>query len=424
MLNFIFGKPKYFKPDTDDYVIISVYFNPQDSEYRRKAFKQYYDSIKHLNHKIIECVIGDSKSDLSVYAKKDKDIEIIRADSLLWHKESLINYAVKKLDPKYKYVFWIDADVTFKNLSWVVLAINELKTHNIIQLFSVCYHLDKDQKPEDCHKNNKAWLSFCTNWKLKSKFAKSEIYDLHGHVGFAWGATREVLDAVPLYDKCLVGGADHIVAHAASGQFNFPCITKAFKEELKEIDAWQRKFYEVVQGKIGYVSGILYHTWHGDITKRQYLKRIKDFDGIQKDITTKDENGLYVANKKQEKYVKEYFDTREVKTEKPADDGFFSSMFWGYVTNNPIAGYFMGGNLTGSYIGSTLNTSEETPKNIEVESQVTIPNIEQPANEPEIVPQNNEPVEPFTSGEVITNEGVFTTGDSFGGEVDTNENFS
>ena len=37
-------------------VIVSCYFNPQNSPYRLKAFNIFYESIKHLNHSIIECV--------------------------------------------------------------------------------------------------------------------------------------------------------------------------------------------------------------------------------------------------------------------------------------------------------------------------------------------------------------------------------
>lgn len=42
-------------------MIVSCFFNPQNSPYRIKAFKMWYESIKHLNHSIIECVIGDAQ---------------------------------------------------------------------------------------------------------------------------------------------------------------------------------------------------------------------------------------------------------------------------------------------------------------------------------------------------------------------------
>ena len=47
------------------------------------------------------------------------------------------------------------------------------------------------------------------------KLAESLWFDIHGHTGFAWGARREVLDQVPLFDRAIVGTADHIIAHAS-----------------------------------------------------------------------------------------------------------------------------------------------------------------------------------------------------------------
>ena len=57
--NFLYGD-KY--RTNSEAVIITCYFNPQKSPYRTKAFKTFYESIKHLNHRIIECVIGGGDS--------------------------------------------------------------------------------------------------------------------------------------------------------------------------------------------------------------------------------------------------------------------------------------------------------------------------------------------------------------------------
>ena len=48
--------PNQYKNDSRS-VVIACYFNPQNNPYRRKAFNLFYDKIKHLNHRIIECVI-------------------------------------------------------------------------------------------------------------------------------------------------------------------------------------------------------------------------------------------------------------------------------------------------------------------------------------------------------------------------------
>lgn len=320
-------------------VIVSCYFNPQKSPYRLKAFKIFYESIKHLNHHIIECVIGDGQPELHDIVPSDNR-QTVRTKNLLWHKEALLNRAIYRLPEKYKYIFWIDADVVFTNKNWLIESVDIFKNGlgskkqpiNILQPFEYCVHLDKDQlEPEFdlafakamynpygsiVQRSKRLWRSFSANYVTNKVNAKSENYDVHGHVGFAWGATRELLNSIPLYDKALIGGADHIIAHAAAGQIGHSCIAKSFSEDIDEVNKWSRDFSYFAQGKIGYVQGDLYHIWHGEIEKRQYLKRIVDFTSKAKNIVQKDENGLYVTDDKNTlNYMSRYFLTREVMHE-------------------------------------------------------------------------------------------------------------
>lgn len=359
----------------DEAIVISCFFNPQNSPYRIKAFNHFYKSIKHLNHQIIECVIGDTKEingqlayRVSAQLPENKNIKRVYTESLLWHKEALLNKIISELPKKYKYVFWVDADVIFTNKNWLVEAVERLKNGcDIVQPFEYCIHLEKDElKPAfnvdnyrdgvsvPQYRHKQMWRSFCANY-VTTNFSGDENYDRHGHVGFAWGAKREVLDVCPLYDKALIGGADHIIAHAAAGQIPHCCIKKSFTDNLDEVTAWSRLFYITVQGRIGYVKGDLYHIWHGDINKRDYFKRIVDFTSKAKNITYKDKNGLYVTKDKGHiEYMNNYFSNREVK----GDDGFWESMAMGYMFNSGIMGGALGGNYMGGMIGDMLNDSE------------------------------------------------------------------
>jgi hypothetical protein len=319
----LFGGNKY--KNHPEAIIISCFYNPTNSPYRLKAFQEYHKTIKHLNHYIIECVIGEGDNQLSGIAH-----ETVKTDSLLWHKEGLINLVVSRLPKKFKYVYWVDADVLFQNKNWMVDGVEELKKGaKIIQPFDVCIHLNKDQMKPDFDveakkkhldslpvRHKQMWRSFAYNNALKRLEGVSTNYDLHGHVGFAWGAQREVLEAVPLYDKALIGGADHIIAHAAMGQIPHSCITKSFADNLDEVVKWSQRFYQVVEGRIGYVSGDLWHIWHGEIQKRQYLKRIQDFTKKTTVIQKRDDNGLYVnEDGETDDYIRRYFNHRETVTD-------------------------------------------------------------------------------------------------------------
>lgn len=319
-----------YKTDSEA-VIIACYFNPQGNPYRRKAFNAFYESIKHLNHRIVEGVIGDTMPELPL----TDSITRIHTKDLLWHKEALLNSIVKTLPTKFKYVFWLDTDVLFTNKDWLVQSVEELKHNNIIQPFEYCVHLNEGEMAPDfdvqAEKKNasdpakrhpRLWRSFCANFKTNDLSCDTN-YDKHGHVGFAWGARREVLEIMPLYDKALIGGADHIIAHAAAGQIGHSCIQKSFTADLEAINEWSEDFERLISGKISYVVGDLHHIWHGNLEDRQYLKRIQDYTPKAKKITKKDANGLYVADELgDDTYMAEYFEKREPKGFQKVDISF------------------------------------------------------------------------------------------------------
>jgi hypothetical protein len=336
-------------------VVISCFYNSQNNVYRQKAFELFYESIKTVNYRIIECVIGNSASQLSVY--NDKNIKIVRAEELLWHKETLLNQVISTLPSQFKYVFWLDADIIFDNEDWLTDGVKALQYCSMIQPFEFCIHLNRDErKPNFDYKalqkqsmqdmlNGQMWRSFCSN--VHSLSLHSDNYNEHGHVGFAWGARREVLEQVPLYEKALIGGADHIIAHAAANQVQHNCIAKTFTEDIETVQEYMQKLSNVVNGKIGFCQGSLFHIWHGEIEKRQYHQRIKNFTSQAKGINERDGNGFYKSNSPSIKvFVTKYYEHREVNS-------FFTNDFSQNDTSNDLT------------LDNTLSTDELTDAIIE-----------------------------------------------------------
>jgi len=208
--------------------------------------------------------------------------------------------------------------------------------YSIVQPFEYCIHLEKDEiEPTSLNleeakalcntaeatiprAERRVWRSFAANYETNKVLWESQDYDVHGHVGFAWGSTRELLTSEGvsgLYDKALCGGADHIMAHACVGQIPHCCITKAYVDtiDLKAITSWSKRFYFATQGKLGFIPGDAYHFWHGDLEKRNYLVRIQDFSKFVPRIIDKDANGLYTTTDEEIlDYTNSYFDVREV----------------------------------------------------------------------------------------------------------------
>lgn len=400
-------------------VIISCYFNPQRSPYRRKAFDLFYESIRHLNHRVVECIIGDDSPQLPESAY----IERVHTPTLLWHKEGLLNALVRKLPPYFRYVFWLDADVLFTNRHWLTEAVEKLaSTANIVQPFEYCFHLDKDQVKPDFdvdytrermimsgYRNPRMWRSFAANYVTNRAISEARNYDRHGHVGFAWGARREILELCPLYDRALIGGADHIIAHAAARQLRHPCIENAFADDIDAVRQWSERFDHVVGGKLSFVPGDLYHIWHGDIDKRKYLQRVKEFTLPSRGIQKRDPNGLYVATDRDQEYVKRYFASREVAP-RSGDDGFLQSMLLGYWTDSTIAGTLVGGHLPGAMLGQLMRDSQESHHHERQGAEAIAPIL---GPEPQTLPAATEP---------IVDTGNFSDQNITGGDFDNGEN--
>lgn len=119
--NALFNTNRY--RNCSEAVIIACYFNPQKNPYRLKAFKAFYETIRHLEHRIIECVIGDAKPEL----EESEFISNIQTPNLLWHKETLLNILINELPAKYKFIFWLDTDVRFTNNKWLLESVEVLK---------------------------------------------------------------------------------------------------------------------------------------------------------------------------------------------------------------------------------------------------------------------------------------------------------
>lgn len=328
----IYEEPAVAYASHPEAVIVACFFNPQNSPYRLLAFQKWYKSIKHLNHRIIECLIGEN-------AKKQLPdspyIITVETDSLLFHKEALLNKVIAELPTSFQYVFWLDTDVLFTNPNWLVAGVRALQNGaNIIQPFEYCVHMKRNElKPsfnvdsyrhlcDDPNKRNpEMWRSFCANFMDNRELTLNHNYDIHGHVGFAWGARRDVLDMVQLYDKALIGGADHIIAHAAANQIPCHCISRAFTLELDDVTEWSKQFAAVAKGKVDFVTGDLYHIWHGDIKDREYLKRIREFAAEAQFITRRDKNGLWIYDGNNP-YMKQYYRKREAVYSEVGYDGF------------------------------------------------------------------------------------------------------
>jgi len=98
---------KQYKGDREG-VILACYYNPEKNPFRSRAFTAFYNSINHMNYRIVELAIEGAPFELKSQNRYAEDVNIkyLRSDTHLWHKESLLNYLLRDLPQELKYIFW------------------------------------------------------------------------------------------------------------------------------------------------------------------------------------------------------------------------------------------------------------------------------------------------------------------------------
>jgi hypothetical protein len=254
-------------------VVITTYFNPCRYVTRRANYDLFMQGMRDAGVLCItvECAFGEQEFELAPAV----DILRIRADTVLWQKERLLNLAASWLPPDCRYVAWLDCDILFKRRNWAKDLVKVLRTHKVAQVFETCVRLRQDnvagEKPDIAQ-------SFASVMSKNPGLLESGRYDLHGHTGYGWAMQRDIFDQVGLYEAAVSGSADHFMAHAIFNNYGF-CISNALKNDHNQIShlrAWGERFYKLVQGSLGVVKGEIVHLWHGETINRRYFLRMHE----------------------------------------------------------------------------------------------------------------------------------------------------
>jgi hypothetical protein len=236
---------------------------------------------------VVELAYGDQE--FHITDKTNPNHLQLRTKHALWHKENMINLAIKKLLPEnWKAVAWIDSDIEFENPNWAINTLKVLNNFDIIQPFSICLDLDEHENPMSI------WQSFCFKYCNGKEF-KHERGLNYWHCGYAWACTRNFYEKIEgIYDKGILGSGDYILSQILLG--NVASLDKSlleFKDDITD-------HYKNILGsniKIGYVPTTIKHYFHGSKVNRKYIERNEILKKIHYDPRThiaRDENGVII----------------------------------------------------------------------------------------------------------------------------------
>jgi hypothetical protein len=236
----------------EDLAVVVCHYNPHGYASRRENLGAFLEPFSEWDDafSLVECALEGATFE------SPRASMSVRAADALWQKERLLSLAIERLPARFTKVAWLDADVLFTDHEWAPRTSRALDERPILQPFSRVVRLARGARTET--RGSEAWESFAA--------VHARRPELH------------LLDR-GLYDRCLSGAADHVIAHALSGDFRSACVLRTFGKErafVEHFERWARPLHDRVRGRIGVVEGDLFHLWHGELAHRHHTRRSRE----------------------------------------------------------------------------------------------------------------------------------------------------
>jgi hypothetical protein len=248
--------------------VVTVVANPIRWKSRAALYRDFERHMieSGVQLTLVECAYGDRPFELG--GNPLVNHVGVRAKSLVWNKENLINIGISRLPGDAKYIAWVDGDVRFRKIGWAVETVHALQQYDLVQPWSDCYDLGPDDDHLAIHR------SFCRLWHDRKPIVPSGGNYQFAHPGYAWAATRTALDWLGgLVETAALGAGDHHMALGLIDRIEESVPGNITASYLRPLLQWQARARAHIAGNISYVPGSIEHAWHGSKDKRKYVDR-------------------------------------------------------------------------------------------------------------------------------------------------------
>jgi hypothetical protein len=300
---------------------MTSYFNP--AGFQRKL-DNYLMFRRHLTVPLT-CVELSFTGAFDLHPGDAETLIQIRGQAVLWQKERLLNIALQAVPASCEGIAWVDCDVIFEKADWPALALRALRDYPLIQLFRTRCNLARTAGSELIDLSRIDSQPVSLGYKLATGAATPD--DLRrsaapltqgSTAGLAWAARRDLLARLGLYDACILGSTDRIMASAAIGEFDYGRdAIQMNARQLIHYRSWGESFFREIQGKVGYIDGRAFHLWHGTLENRRYRERHEGLRRYAFDPFTDialDTTGCWRWNTEKPNmhaYIRRYFEERD-----------------------------------------------------------------------------------------------------------------
>jgi hypothetical protein len=262
--------------------VVTCVYNPIRWENRIKHAKRFIEQmLDHgVNLTVVECALGRRPHELTDI--RHAEHIGVRADTLAWSKESLMNIGVARSKFHTPWIGFVDADVEFRNKNWASDTVHQLQQYYVVQPWSEALDLGPNGEPM-LVKGFHVQTSFAKVWhelgdiKAKPNNTKYPQYACgfsYPHPGYAWCFRRDILNRLGgLIEASGLGAGDHQQAMAFIGKIENAIHGQTHPNYQNMVWAWADRAYRIVQGNISFTQGVLEHWFHGEKNLRKYHER-------------------------------------------------------------------------------------------------------------------------------------------------------
>ncbi|MFI5011045.1 MAG: hypothetical protein ACHQAY_01735 [Hyphomicrobiales bacterium] len=255
--------------------VVTTISNPVRYQSRFKLYADFRRRMEESGATLYTIELATGDHDFVVTQSDNPRHFQVRSGHEIWYKENLLNMAIGRLPKDWRYVAWLDADVSFVRLDWAEATLAQLLRHAFVQAFSHVVDLGPKFEPLACYEG------FAYRYLDERRAAQtaSNASDIaaprpFGQPGYAWAARREELESVGgLIDWSILGANDYFMALGLIGELDEQSTRMPGSNYAATLLQWQEKCQKYVRRDIGYVDTTLIHYWHGSRKDRGYDTR-------------------------------------------------------------------------------------------------------------------------------------------------------
>lgn len=250
---------------------VTTFFNPAGYQSLTNNYFVFKNKLARQRVRLLtmELAFGDAP----FYLPESLDVIHLRGNSVMWHKERLINYAVSILPDTCSAYAWIDCDLIFSD-DWLAKSEKQLEKHDVIQLFKRVYYLPRgDKEYQGRQLCMFQGIVYQRDWEINWLRGREEKLLPFAAPGFAWAARRDAFGEAGIYDRVIVGSGDAVLTDCLFNCWSLHGHEQKYNDATKrDIREWSATIEEK-KLSVGYLPIDIFHLWHGNSKNRKYMGR-------------------------------------------------------------------------------------------------------------------------------------------------------